>query len=180
MEKVKLEELLTKCKEFLEEKITHEELIEWSKKIIIIPYLPIRVKVKNILYVFSNCFYKEDLLERFIELEMNRFWYIILAYTNIELDEDLLNEENYDIISSLCYNWIITNIYSDYNACLHIMDEIYNYSHHNELKSTFSKLSNTDFKELIDADNKMIDYLNSNPDLVKDLSNIILSTNSIK
>ena len=173
---VKLKELIEQCDKYANGEITQEELIEWSKKVIIVSYLPIRNKVMNVMNVLFSCIYTEDLLERFITLEMNKFWYLLLGYTNIEIDNELLTEQNYDLLFIICYRWLKESVGIDYDICLDIFDKIMKHVDSLDLKSTFSELANTDFAELIKSDKEMINYLNNNKELIKDLSNILVNS----
>lgn len=174
---VELKELIEQCEKFLNKEITHEELIEWSKKVVILPFLPIREKMENVMYVLFNCKYSDDVLERFINLEMNKFWYLLLSYTNIELDDDLLTEQNYDLLFAMCYEWIRQAIGGDYEICLNLLKELMDFGMSMDLKTTFDELANTDFSKLIQEDKELVSFLNQNPELIKDISDIVTNTN---
>lgn len=174
---VSMKEILDQSVKFLEGKISHDELVEWSKKIHFSPYLPIREKVFNIIYVLLNCQYSEDLTERFISLEMNKFWYMLISYTNIELDDTLITEDNYNILFAVCYQWIYESVKTDYDVCLSLFDTILNVLKVEDLSMVFEELANTNFGDMIKSNNELVTSLTNNKEMVKNLADIMIYSN---
>lgn len=174
---VKMSELLDQCNKFLDGKITHEELIQWSEKVQFFPFLPIREKMFNIMYVLMDCVYSSDLTERFITLEMNKFWYLLIPYTNIELDDALMTEDNFDIIYAMCYSWIYDRVKSDYDICLSLFNTVMNILKQEDLAKTFEDLADTNFGDMIKSNNELVDNLSKNKDTIRDLANIMIYNN---
>lgn len=174
---VNMKEILDQSVKFLEGEISHEELINWSEKVHFYPYLPIREKIFNILYVLLNCQYSDDLTERFISLEMNKFWYMLISYTNIELNDELITEDNYNILFAVCYQWIYENVKTDYDVCLSLFDTILNVLKVEDLSMIFEELANTNFGDMIKSNNELVTSLTNNKEMVKNLANIMIYSN---
>lgn len=174
---VKMSELLEQCNKFINGDISHDMLIEWSNNVKFYSFLPIREKIYNIIYILMNCVYSDDLTERFISLEMNKFWYLLIPYTNIELDDNLMNEDNYNLLYAICYEWISDRVKTDYNVCLSLFDTIMNYLKIDDLSMIFEDLSKTDFGKMMDSNNKLVANLIKEKDVIKDLANIMVYNN---
>ena len=178
---VELKELIQVCKDYMDGKMSHEELNNWAKeKMRFVPYMSMRDKVFCVMKVLFSCVYEEDIMERFISYEMNKFWHIVLAYTNVRLDNDLLTEENYEIVALNCYDWIMQNIKTDYTICENLFKDITSYVNQTSIENGVLNLANTDFSKLIEADKQLIDFVSNNGETIKDLNSIFTNTNMNK
>lgn len=125
---VKLSEVLEKINGFKNGKVTQEELDAWCPCIKFNLSLTTRKKCEIINDIINGGAYSNDIVDSFVELEMNKFWYGMLSYTNIDISETkLLTEENYEILNMFLYSWILGYIEKDYNVFLQMFDRMYIY-----------------------------------------------------
>lgn len=177
---VKLSDVLEKINGFINGNYTQEDLDNWCSCIEFYPKLTTREKYAKIEDIIHNKEYSENVFESFIELEMNKFWYGLLAYTNIDISEtELLTEENYDILNIFFTDWALGYIEKDYTIFLKLFDSLWTYS---SMVSTNQALIDALFeisKENQQGDIDFITYLKENPDTLKDLAQIAVGNSPI-
>lgn len=175
---IKLNELLDKCSEYVDKKITQDELVKWIvENITIQEYLPIETKfllINNILYNESFNSVNDNTLQS-IELETKKFWVIALAYTNISTSgyEDLMTYNSYDLIFAVMGNWLLSTIREDYNRTIDILNNAINVNNLNNILETFGSLDTQGLKECTDKIEEQLKYLKENKKQIKDLADIL-------
>ena len=178
--KVTIKNLIDICNQLYNQEISLDEFKKACDEFSVRNSLSIREKITNVMYVLFNCDYSDDLLERFISLEMNKFWYIVLAYCNIDasLEVEYCTEENYDLLYSLLFNAIMSFIKNDYDDTMRVFDSIINYVNALENQNLLNGLLNTDFSQLIESDKQLIEDLMKNEDIIGNLADIVRFNNS--
>ena len=83
---IQLEEVIDVCQKFINKEITQEELEEWGNTIVVQKFLPMELKAKVVDFLINDCYYSENSVDKVVELECNKFWYVLLLYTNINIE----------------------------------------------------------------------------------------------
>lgn len=170
---VKLSEVLDKIYGFKNGEVTQEELDAWCPCIKFNLSLTTRKKCEIINDIINGGAYSNDIVDSFVELEMNKFWYGMLSYTNIDISEtELLTEENYEILNMFLYNWILGYIEKDYNVFLQMFDRMYTYMTNTVVAQTLiesiAEIGITSEKNSED----FISFIKENPKTLNDLAQI--------
>ena len=170
---VKLSEVLDKIYGFKNGEVTQEELDAWCPCIKFNLSLTTRKKCEIINDIINGGAYSKDIVDSFVELEMNKFWYGMLSYTNIDISEtELLTEENYEILNMFLYNWILGYIEKDYNVFLQMFDRMYTYMTNTVVAQTLiesiAEIGMTSEKNSED----FISFIKENPKTLNDLAQI--------
>lgn len=157
---ITLDEVLEIGKKYQNKEMTYEELKEWGDTILVRTYMPIREKVERISKILFDSIYSEDIMERFLELEMNKFWILLLGYTNIEINEetDLLTEDNYNLAFGLLGDWLLNFVKLDYDRSIELFDSIYNYLNVEDLRQSFNNLAGTDFSKMMESNQSLLEF----------------------
>ena len=170
---VKLSEVLEKIYGFKNGEVTQEELDAWCPCIKFNLSLTTRKKCEIINDIINGGAYSNDVVDSFVELEMNKFWYGMLSYTNIDISEtELLTEENYEILNMFLYHWILGYIEKDYNVFLQMFDRMYTYMTNTVVAQTLiesiAEIGMTSEKNSED----FISFIKENPKTLNDLAQI--------
>ena len=170
---VKLSEVLEKVNGFIDGIYTQEDLDQWCSKIVFTLRITTREKYMIIYTILNELEYSDETYERFIELEMNKFWYGMLFYTNIDISEkELLTEENYDILSRFLTPWIVGYVGNDYNILLNMFDKVWNYNilmfNTESLIESLSEIGN----EGLASNETLFGYIKDNPKTLEELAQI--------
>ena len=178
---VKLSEVLEKIYGFKNGEITQEELDAWCPCIKFNLSLITRKKCEIINDIINGGAYNNDIVDSFVELEMNKFWYGMLSYTNIDISEtELLTEENYEILNMFLYNWILGYIEKDYNVFLQMFDRMYTYMTNTVVAQTLIE----SIAEIGIASEKnsedFMSFIKENPKTLNDLAQIALMGSQIQ
>lgn len=180
MEKMRLSEVVKAHQDYEAKKITQDEFVDSMNRIFVRDSITIREKLACVMSVLFGFDYDEnDVIEKYAQLEMNKFWYIMLAYMDIDFEEDCVNEENYDLLYPTLSRAIYTYALPDFERTLELLDRIDRDSKYGELLDIFGEISNTNFSELIESDKEVIQTIN-NPEFVSNLvqlANFINPTN---
>ena len=167
---MKLSTLVKTSRDYKLGKISEQEYINFLNDVYVNGSIPLKQKIMSVMNVLFDFDYdNDDIFNRYMQLEMNKFWYIMLKYTDIELEEEYINEENYELLFPLVYKAIKEIAGIDFDYTMDLLETIKNDFEKNEIISVFSKLSETDFSELAKADKELLNDLNNNKDLVNDL-----------
>lgn len=178
---VKLSEVLEKINGFKNGEVTQEELDAWCPCIKFNLSLTTRKKCEIINNIINGGAYSNDIVDSFVEIEMNKFWYGMLSYTNIDISEtELLMEENYEILNMFLYNWILGYIEKDYNIFLQMFDRMYTYMTNTVVAQTLiesiAEIGITSEKNSED----FISFIKENPKTLNDLAQIATMGSQIK
>ena len=175
---MKLSTLVKTSRDYKLGKISEQEYINFLNDVYVNGSIPLKQKIMSVMNVLFDFDYdNDDIFNRYMQLEMNKFWYIMLKYTDIELEEEYINEENYELLFPLVYKAIKEIAGIDFDYTMDLLETIKNDFEKNEIISVFSKLSETDFSELAKADKELLNDLNNNKDLVNDLVQLFNHTN---
>ena len=157
---ITLNEVLEIGNKYKNGEMTYDELKEWGDTILVRTYMPIREKVERISKILFDETYSEEIMERFLELEMNKFWFLLLGYTNIEINEetDLLTEDNYNLSFGLLGDWLLNFIKLDYDRSIELFDRIYNYLNVEDLRQSFNNLAGTDFNKMMESNQSLLEF----------------------
>ena len=175
---IKLEEAIDVCRKFINQEINQEELEAWGNTIQIQLYIPVASKGVYAKKVVEECFYSDDIGVKITQLEMNKFWYILLKYTNIYTEnEDLFTIDNYDILYPVIGYWLKGIVQQDYNVIIDMIEQMLNYANVLTMANSVEELSKVDLKAVAKS-NKEIQKLLKEPELVKDLASIMQNSSS--
>lgn len=170
---ISIDEVIDMCEKYMNKEIVQEELQEWwNTHIKIRFYLPIGEKSYVVDRVLNRLDDGTDFVSSSVFLEMYKFWYIWLEYTNIDnTDEDKFTIDNYDLLFPNIYTGIATVSAIDYQVVEKILDNALNFTNVNTLMSLGNTIEDTDFKEIAKL-NKNLAKMLKNPEILKDLSDI--------
>ena len=170
---IKLSEVLEKVNGFLNEQITQDELNEWCKVIKFRLKLNTREKCEAINNIIYNMPFSSEFVESFIELEMYKFWYGLLAYTNIDIsDNSLLTEDNYNIINLFLYDWILSYVKADYEIFTMIFDKMWGYVNTTAVAEAMIETIAENSQKEENLNEEFFNYIKENPDTINQLSKI--------
>lgn len=157
---ITLNEVLEMANKYSNGEISYDELKEWGDTIQIRTFMPIREKIERISKILFDMKYSEDIIERFLELEMNKFWILLLGYTEIEFEEDseLLTEDNYNLAFGLLGDWLLNFVKLDYDRSIELFDSIYNYLNVEDLRQSFNNLAGTDFSKMMESNQSLLEF----------------------
>lgn len=170
---ITIDEVIEMCEKYMNKEIIQEDLQEWwNTNIKIRFYLPIGEKSYVVDRVLNRLDYGTDFVSNSVFLEMYKFWYILLEYTNIDnTDEDKFTIDNYDLLFPNIYTGIASLSGLDYQCVEKILDNALNFTNVNTLMSLGNTIEDTDFKEIAKL-NKNLTKMLKNPEFLKDLSDI--------
>lgn len=157
---IQLEEVIDICQKFINGEISHQELQEWGNTVQIRFYMPMAEKTLCLDKILDDMTYSNDKHLKIGQLEMNKFWYILLEYTNIDITEkeDLLTLDNYDLIYPVIGFWLKDLVCKDYDIVIDMLNQSINYSNVLDIISTAEEISeNNDYKKLIKIDKEILD-----------------------
>lgn len=175
---MKLSVLVETSRDYELGKIEEKEFVDFLNGVYVDGFIPLKQKMMSVMSVLFDFDYDDnDIFKRYMQLEMNKFWYIVMKYTDIELEDEYITEENYDLLFPLVYNSVKQIAGIDFDYTMDLLETIKNDFEKNEIISVFSKLSETDFSELAKADKELLNDLNNNKDLVNDLVQLFNHTN---
>ena len=168
---IQLEEVIDVCNKFINGEMSQEELEAWGNTIEIRLYMPLVEKSLCVKKILDECFYDEDKTTKNIQLEMNKFWYILLKYTNINVeDESLLNVDNYDTIYSVIGYWLLNIVRHDYNVVIKMLEQATIYEYILEISNDIDKVQPIEnFVDMKKSVKDMKEIL-KNPEMIENLA----------
>ena len=148
---ISLDEFLNVCIKFLNSEITKEDLKEWlDNNLYIKRYLPLQTKCAIITHILleDNFLGIDDNIIIAYQIELKKFYRILLSYTNIDVSEceDLMTMENYDIIMMCVGNVLYSLIGEDYNRTVDLLNNTINVSNIQNIMDTISISGNNQTK----------------------------------
>lgn len=178
MDKMRLSEVVKAHQDYKENKIDNNEFIELMNRIFVKDCITLREKLACVINVLFGFNYDEDdIIERYAQLEMNKFWYIMLSYTDIIFEEEYVNEDNYELLYPTLSKAIFTYALSDFERTLDILKQIDIDSKYSELLGVFESIAGTNYDELIKSNNEIIKTINDNPEFINNLVQLSNFTN---
>ena len=148
---ISLDEFLNVCTKFLNSEITKEDLKEWlDNNLYIKRYLPLQTKCAIITHILleDNFLGIDDNIIIAYQIELKKFYRILLSYTNIDVSEceDLMTMENYDIIMMCVGNVLYSLIGEDYNRTVDLLNNTITVSNIQNIMDTISISGNNQTK----------------------------------
>lgn len=174
-EKIKLSEIINVCSDFYKNKIDKDELKEFGDKIIIRPYITIAEKsaLTNLILTQKEYSNTKDYAYKVAELVVNKFFYCLLgAYTNIELEENLITNENYDLVSPLFKPFVISYCKEDYLELDRLIRDTIQVSNLENIIEVFGSLDEKSIEKNTDEMKNTIKDLKKNEKMIEDLKYI--------
>lgn len=176
LEIIKLEDVINTCLSYHNQEITREEFQEFMNKIYIKKYLPISTKSLLINYILlSDDFLgiiEESVLS--IEIELKKFYRIMLAYTNIstENSDNLMTMTNYDLLMMYLGDIIEDFCKNDYNRTISMLENTINFANINNLMEQKSLIL-TDSKDINDELKEAFKTLESHKDIINKVIDVV-------
>lgn len=173
---IKLEEVIDMCAKYHNQEISLDEFKGFADKIFIQKYIPISQKATMINYILLCDEFlgvsDESILS--MEIELKKFFRIMLAYTNIDTaDSDhLMTMHNYDLIMMYLGDVIESFCKQDYSRTINMLENAMNYSNINNLLNliTYTYSDNSDMSNDLSDTLKL---LNDNRDILDKVSEVI-------
>lgn len=178
---ITLEEVCIKCREYIDEKITQEELNTWLDNIKIHTYLKLSDKyvcISELLFKYEMS--EDNSLEwQICELEQNKLWCVLLKYTNIQTEgyEEYKTLDNYDLIYSTIGDIILLGCYTDYSRTIKMFDDIVNVYNIQSLLQIFENFDEDTLEKSSEDLKKQLEYLSQKGNVIDNLSKVILGSN---
>lgn len=166
-------EVIDVCTKYINKEISLEELRKWGDKVVFKKYLPIATKTLLVSKVMYSNYYSEDLTQRMIELQMYKFFDILLAYTNIVVEDTDVNVDNYDICNSILGDWLLTYSAIDYSKTIELLNDYMNYNNIEQIVSTGEIINNVSLTEYNQVQKDFMNKMDSNPEMLKDMIDIL-------
>lgn len=170
---VKISEVLEKINGFRDEIYSQQDLDDWCSCIKIKAAITTREKLIIIDKIILGYEYSENVIDTYTMMEMNKFWEGLLAYTNIDISEsELLNEENYNVLNLFLSNWILGYVEKDYKEFLRLFDSVWNYYLIESLSDGMFEGIKGIIDKIDDDRNKFVETIKSNKDILRDMAQI--------
>lgn len=172
---VPISEVVGVCKQFIEGKINQSELEEWGKKITVKVYLSVQIKMRILSNIinYSNYIETTDCSWETVQIEEMKFWYGLLAYTNIQVlpaEEELYyTDDMYDLLYPIIGLWIEQYCENDYQALCKMLDNNFNIYWARNTMELFENLDSDSLTAAVQENKKMLDDIKSNEDTVNKL-----------
>ena len=172
-EMVKISEVLEKINGLKNGIYSQEDLDKWCSCIVFKPALTTREKLIIIDKIILGYEYSEDVIDTYTMMEMNKFWEGLLAYTNIDISEsELLNEENYNLLNLFLKIWIMGYVENDYKEFLRLFDSVWNYYLIESLSDGMFEGMKSVIEKIDDDGNKFIETIKSHKGMLRDMAQI--------
>lgn len=184
MEKtLKLSEVIKICKEIKMGNLDQEAIAELLEPIVVVSYLPIMEKYKIITLILygQNEDNKDDVQSQMLYIENQKFWSILMAYTNIDIEteEYLQNVTNYDLIMSTVGNILIALCQYDYERSCQMLDNAIQLSNIHNLLFIAENIDIESVSKQNEQFKEAVNYLKDNKETVDKIAKIIEVNNGI-
>lgn len=173
--KIALEEVIKICNDYYSGKLDDDDLNEFGQRIIIRSNISILEKSAGIMLITTQAEYSDtdNISQKIAEMYMNKFFHILLdCYTNIEVNNELVTLENYDLIYPLFKDFILQYCKNDYAEFNEMLRDTLQVGNIEELIGIFNRI---DVKNLEKANQNLNDtfkQLQKNETLIGKLSDI--------
>ena len=173
-EKISLKEVIELCNDYYSKKIDKEDLSDFGNKIAIKPYISLLEKSGLILVIMTQLSYtSEDVVTRISELTMNKFFYCLIgAYTNIEIDDEYVTLNNYDLIAPLFKKFILQFCSDDYMDLESMIRDTIQVGNLEQLLDMFSNVDSRKLKEASQDFKNTITDLEKNKNIIENIKDI--------
>ena len=180
---VKLEEIIKLVDNFLEGKITSEDLADYGAKMKVRAYLPILDKMKVVIALSTRYIYSDTELHevRVAELYKDLFFYGLLeCYGLVDCsDRSLHTFANYDKLFPVFMPFLTSFCESDYKILKEFLHDALDAYATRDFVEAVNGISAQALEEAAKENRKMIRELESNKELIGDLREIAAMNNPI-
>ena len=168
-----LSELIEKCQAFAEGNMTEDEYVTCIKELTIRNYLTQNEKRDVVATVYTLGSNYTTLEYQLVDLYMYEFFYGLLRYMMIEIDDPtLVNDENMDLLSPLLRDYIYSFAKNDFDiVCSLVSDTIALYNI-DQISETMLSLSEETIMEGILDNAKMLNSFKDNKEILDKISKI--------
>ena len=171
-----LQDIIDVAKKFNNGELSIEDMNKFGNTLIIRDYMPLMDKMSIVVAIMSQHLYNTSSLQeiRIAELYRNLFFYGLLqGYAMIDCrDRELINYENYDLLYPVFGRFIKSYCKDDWEVFMqYIRDAMDIYSSVN-LYDTINGIEVNALKEATKENNKLVNEIKSNQELIKNLSEI--------
>lgn len=168
-----LTELVEKTKTLAEGNITEDEYITFIKMSPVRNYLTQMEKRDVVATVYTLGSDYETLEFQLVDLYMYEFFYGLLRYMMIEIDDvALVNEENMDLLSPILRDYIYTFAKNDYDIVCNLVSDTIALYNIDQISETMLSLSEETIMEGILSNTKTLNELKNNKDIIDKISKI--------
>lgn len=168
-----LTELVEKTKALAEGSITEDEYITFIKMSPVRNYLTQMEKRDVVATVYTLGSDYETLEFQLVDLYMYEFFYGLLRYMMIEIDDvALVNEENMDLLSPILRDYIYTFAKNDYDIVCNLVSDTIALYNIDQISETMLSLSEETIMEGILSNTKTLNELKNNKDIIDKISKI--------
>lgn len=175
-DRIPLELIIEKSKDFISGKISQEEMAIFGGEITIRSYLPILDKMGIIMSITGQHVYSavETQEIKTVELYRNIFFYLILGgYAGIDCsNRELITYSNYDLLYPIFTPFILSYCREDYNLTMEMLKESINLYNIQGIAEGLNSINEDALKEATKANKDLMRELGENKDLIHELREI--------
>lgn len=180
---ISIQEVVVMCDNFINNNTSEEDFVKWADGIMIKKYLPLVEKQKIVNTLIMKFFsYELTTSTMFIgDLEMDKFFEGLLAYTNIEIKgyEEFLSSTTYDLIM-MCLGQVILAICGyDYNILMDMFNNAVNVKNIVGLMDKFNVINAETAKHQSNDLKKVLEAMSKNSDIMDKVTEIFKINNQI-
>lgn len=173
VESIPFSEVIEMCMKYINKEITLKELQTWGDKVVFKRYIPLTDKMLLLSRIIYFNTYSDNVEEKMIQLQLYKFFDILLAYTNIEVSESDITIDNYDICNSILGDWLLTISGVDYYKTIELLNDYMNYNNVEQILITGENLNNVSLSEYNQTQKDFLTKLGDNPSMLKDMLDIM-------
>ena len=173
VEMIPFSEMVDMCVKYINKEITLDELRKWGDKVVFKRYLPLQDKMLILSKVVFYNSYSDDITQRIIQLQLYKFFDILLSYTNIEVETLDVTIDNYDICNSVLGDWLLTISGVDYYKTIELLNDYMNYTNIEQIVTTGQNLNNVSLSEYNQVQKDFMNKMENDPTMLKDMLNLL-------
>ena len=173
--KISLQDVVDLSKNYYSGKVDNDELNDFGNKIIIKSNISILEKTSLVMLLLTQAEYTDtdDIAFKMAELYMHKFFYCLIgAYTNIEVNEDLISLENYDLVSSLFKKFILQYCKEDYEELEDILRDSIQVGNLEQIINIFGNLDSESLNKASKDLDKAFNKLKKEEKMIENLKDI--------
>ncbi len=175
-ERIPLDVLIEKAKDFISGKISQEEMAVFGGEIIIRSYLPILDKMGVIMSIIGQHMYStvETQEIKTVELYRNIFFYLILGgYAGIDCsNRELITYSNYDLLYPIYAPFVLSYCKDDYDLTMEMLKESINLYNIQNMAEGLEGINENALREATKANKELMRELGQNKELIHELKEI--------
>lgn len=175
-ERISLEVLIEKAKDFVSGNISQEEMAIFGGEITIRSYLPILDKMGIIMSIIGQHMYSivETQEIKTVELYRNIFFYLMLGgYAGVDCsDRELITYFNYDLLYPIFAPFILSYCKEDYDLTMEMLKESINLYNIQNMVEGLDGINENALMEATKANKELMRELGQNKELIHELKEI--------